>query len=223
VSRAVGQVSTLQATVGACVVLAFVAAIIVMSDWLLLPTERVPALESALRATPDAQPTPCPASGTSPLEVSSATLIDCPAEFDGRTVVFVGEVVGAVLRRGSHAWLQLNDDSYALAGGPLPTHRITAGGNAGLAVRVPAAVADGIEHVGGHRARGDVLHVTGVFEQTHPADAGGPAIEAREAHLVRRGEDVTHPVHRRRLAVAVVLQVCTGLVVLLTLQRARTR
>jgi hypothetical protein len=141
--------------------------------------------------------------------VTSEDLIECPDLYDGLRVAYEGEVVGAVMRRGTGAWLHVNDDPYGLALGPLPTHRLAVGGNAGMAVFVPVASAEGLR-TGSFNRRGTGLAITGTYFKNHPADAGSPAIDADGVDVVREAESVDHPVSLRRLVAA-------GLLILVTI------
>lgn len=100
-----------------------------------------------------------------PIPVTSSQLYDCPQQYDGARVHYRGEVVGAVLRRDGGAWVQLNDDIYSQAAGPLPAHRDYRGGNAGVGVFISSQMAASISAVGGPTMRGDVLDVDGVFHR----------------------------------------------------------
>lgn len=146
--------------------------------------------------------------------VGSAELYDCPAAWDGQPVRYVGEVVGAVLRRGDHAWVHLNDDVYAGARGPLPAHRDYQGGNAGIGIRVPAALAEEITWVGGSRVRGDVVEVRGTFLRVHPDSREPAVIVATTGAVVRTGGAFVDPVLPDRAIAAALLSVlAVGLVV----------
>lgn len=198
-SRRGDQLSVTAALVGLTAIVAVVAGIIALADALLATVQTLPPLPA-----PAFDPeSPCPVTGqaTEPLAVTSPQLIECPDSYDGLRVRFEGEVVGAVLRRGERAWLQLNDDLYALAG-PLPEHRTPLGANSGLAVSVPVATAIRVDAVGGHHARGDRVAVIGEFRATDPADGGGPTIHAAEARILEPGHGVVHPPATPRLAVA---------------------
>jgi hypothetical protein len=97
--------------------------------------------------------------------VTSSELYDCPQVWDGRMVRYRGEVVGAVLQRPGGAWVQLNDDVYAEALGPLPAHRDFRGGNSGIGVWLPPDVVARIRTVGDPKHQGDVLEVVGHFRR----------------------------------------------------------
>lgn len=166
-------------------------------------------------------PAPADLPAADPLaDVSAGELIDCPAIFDGRRVVYVGEVIDAVLPRGNRAWVQLNDDPYSGEAGPLPQSRTALGGNSGIAVSIPREAAQRVDHVGSYRAQGDVLRVMGRYHAADPADGGAPAIQADQVRIVRPGHDIAHRVSSTRVVAAIALSL-VALAVALMLRRTR--
>jgi hypothetical protein len=195
----VHPVAPLRVLVGAVVLLVALAAVAGLAEWLRPPA--APPAAPPVPADPRAERDCPPPVGAPPVRVSSSDLYDCPASFDGYTVVYEGEVIGAVLPRGEGAWLQLNDDAYAADPGPLPGHGGFAGGNSGVGVHVPRALADRIAWVGSHRARGDVIAVTGTFAQADPHSGEVAIIRADSGTVLRSGAAITHPpLADRRLA-----------------------
>jgi hypothetical protein len=206
VTRASGQVTALQATLGGCVLLLAAVAVVVALGHLVEREEQLPELGAPAQDEPD-DICPAPAGPTSdqPVVVTADELIECPASFDGAEVRYRGEAVRAVLRRGPRSWVQRNDDPYGLELGPLYDHRTTVGGNSGIPVSIPTSVADTIAYVGGPRHRGDIIEVTGVFYRADPRDGGGPAIEADAATITRVGRPVRRSVDNARLLTAAVI------------------
>lgn len=147
------------------------------------------------------------------VEVTANELYDCPETFDGQRVRYRGEVVGAVLQRDDGAWLQLNDDAYARGLGQLPAHREFRGGNAGVGVFVPPAVAERITIVGGPDAAGDVLTVEGVFHRVDADTVEVAIIRADEGEITTRGTPVSYPTLPARRNVAWALALLCAVVV----------
>ncbi|GGI08919.1 hypothetical protein [Egicoccus halophilus] len=121
--------------------------------------------------------------------VTSAMVTACPAAFDGRRVTYAGELVGDLLRRDGGAWVQVNDDDYALVTGPLGSHTERRGGNQGLAVWLPDDLPDGLV-AGRADRRGDVVLVTGVVHRQDPADGGGLSVRADRLEVLAPATDV---------------------------------
>lgn len=140
-------------------------------------------------------------------EVSSSQLYDCPETYDGATVRYTGEVIGAVLDRSGGAWVQLNDDIYGGVRGPLPAHRDYRGGNAGIGVFIPSDLAAQIEWIGGPSSRGDQLRITGTFERVDDASAEVAVIRATSGSVHERGSvfERQNLGNRRTLAIIVAM------------------
>lgn len=154
--------------------------------------------------------------------VSSSQITACPAALDGLEVTYVGEVVGDVLHRNGGAWVQINDDDYALITGPLVGHRELAGFNTGLAVWLEDLLANRIEAPGRPARRGDVVLVTGVVHQADPADGGGITLRAHTMETLANPVDVEPAVHVPQLVVAIVLSLLAGIGAFDAWQRRRS-
>jgi hypothetical protein len=202
VTRDTGQVTRRQALAGALLVALVASALVALFDQLVDRSEDLPPLDAPVQPISDGS---CPAPPRDRRTVvPSDHLIECPQVFDGAVLRYRGEVVRAVLHRGDHAWLQLNDDPYGLGLGPLPRHRTAVGGNSGIPVSIPADAAASITHVGDARHHGDILEVTGVFRRADPRDGGGPAIRADAVVVVQPGGPIDKPTHPARTVAAAV-------------------
>lgn len=137
--------------------------------------------------------------------VTSSEVLECPAAFDGQVVVYIGEVVGDVLRRRGGAWVLMNDDEYALETGPLRSHGQPRGYNSGMSVWLDGDLRDLVDVTGGPERRGDILVVRGVVHRADPDDGGGLTIRAFAAEVAVEGQSLSVPVHRAQVVVAVLL------------------
>ena len=165
-----------------------------------------------------AAPAICAASDVTP--VSSATLVEEQARWDGKRVRFTGEVIGSAMIRGDVAWLHINDDPYGLSE---PNQMVSLKGfNSGQAVLVPASFIDKIERFGSYDQRGDLLLVEGVFHAADSRYGGDMLIEADALTVLRPGQDLDHPVPSWKLGLVAGLLVTTGLAFLLLLRRRAT-
>ena len=148
-----------------------------------------------------------------PSAVNSNDLFDCPQAYDGRVVRYRGEVVGALLHRDIGVWAQLNDDVYAELLGQSPAHRELRGGNAGVGVLLPAALAAQVELIGGPHTHGDVLEITGTFNRVDPTGEVA-VIRADGGRLMSRGEPTPQPpLHDRRIVAWVAIVVAGAMVI----------
>lgn len=142
---------------------------------------------------------------TAGARVSSTQVYRCPSAFDGVAVTYVGEVVGDLLRRDGGAWVQVNDDPYALEVGPLIAHREQEGFNTGMSVWLPDGLHERLTGLGDSTRRGDVVLVTGQLLRDDPDDGGGITIRADELDLLAPSETVDAPLHLVQAVVAAVL------------------
>ncbi len=164
---------------------------------------------------------PVPPAELPPVEVTSGGLLDCPEHYDGRHVIFRGEVVGEPLGRGALRWIQVNDDAYSGEIGPLPSHRFYLGGNSGIGVRAPAEQVGRIRWLGGPTARGDRVEIRGVFRRYDPASTELAIIRADQVVVLAPGGPLERPVPGDRRIVAYVLTALAVAVVLVERRRAR--
>jgi len=93
-------------------------------------------------------------------EVTSNDLIDKAKEYDGREVVYTGEVIGDILAQGDHTWINVSDGSNAIG------------------IWVEAKDMQGIDTPGRYNMRGDTVRVTGVFHRACAQHGGDFDIHA---------------------------------------------
>lgn len=142
--------------------------------------------------------------------VSSTAVVECPDIFDGQPVVYVGEVVGDILRRDGGAWVLVNDDDYALEAGPAASSGRLFGQNSGLSVWLPDPMVDQLTRAGGPGVRGDVIQVAGTIRRVDPADGGGLTLRARSLRVVAEAQAADTPLHRGQLVLALGLVAIVG-------------
>jgi hypothetical protein len=134
--------------------------------------------------------TPAAAQQGEPLSVSE--LLNNAATVEG-SIVVVGELIGDYgFRSDGSMWTQLNGDNYAydpiLDGGRL------AGGNVGVAVRIPAEIALQLDRPGGYRVRGPLVRVAGQWEYHDPDRGGESYIDVATVDVLEPGRGlVEHP------------------------------
>lgn len=113
-----------------------------------------------------------PALGVAAGHISSAELIGNAKEYEGRQVIYRGEVIGEVMRRGDFAWVNLHD-----------------GGNA-IGIWVPFSLAKDIVYTGSYKAKGDIVEVTGIFNRACPEHGGDLDIHAQSFLKIEHGRPV---------------------------------
>ena len=114
---------------------------------------------------------------TSAVEAESGkTLVENSANFDGKTVVFRGEVIGVMIR-GDFAWVNVLDDEVAI----------------GIWVR--AEDARKISFVGDYKHIGDLVEVVGTFHMTCPEHGGDLDIHADKFIVLSVGRELDRPLN----------------------------
>lgn len=108
--------------------------------------------------------------------VSSTELIEHAKEYDGRAVVFEGEVIGEVMVRGGYAWVNVKDAPGAIG------------------VWISRDMAKDIKYAGAYNVRGDSVSVRGVFNRACIAHGGDLDIHCLELKKKTQGQVFDDPV-----------------------------
>ena len=132
---------------------------------------------------------------------NSNELIDHAKDYDQATVVYEGEVVGDVLKRGDFAWLNVFDGSNTIG------------------VYVTAEQAKQISFAGGYGAKGDTIRVEGVFHRACAEHGGDLDIHASSVVRISAGQRVTMPLSRLTTILSIALPVPAALLLLLVWKR----
>lgn len=109
------------------------------------------------------------AAACSAQQISSKDLVSRAKDFDNTAVVYRGEVVGDVMMRGAHAWINVNDGTHAIG------------------VWITAAMAGDISRTGNFKQTGDTVEVTGIFHRACCEHGGDLDIHAQQMRVVVPG------------------------------------
>lgn len=131
--------------------------------------------------------------------VSSGELVENASLYDGKTVVFRGEVIGDVMVRGDYAWINVNDDTYSSGS------RELSGYNSGQSIWCKAQDVEFIKITGDYRHVGDCIEVVGVFNRACAEHGGDMDIHAEEIRLIKRGSAIPRPVEFSRIWACLIL------------------
>jgi len=101
--------------------------------------------------------------------VSSTELIKNSRLYDGKVVVYTGEVIGDVMARGEYAWINVNDGADAIG------------------VWTPLSLSSQIMNRGSYKSLGDWVEVTGVFHRSCGQHGGDLDIHAQFLRKVSAG------------------------------------
>ncbi len=151
--------------------------------------------------------------------VSSTELMERCRFYDGKMVTYRGEVIGDVMIRGEHTWINLNDDPYGTRRGR--GSKGLAGYNRGQSIWCKANDVKDITYTGDYRHSGDIVEVTGIFNRACPEHGGDMDIHAIKVDLIKSGHRVSHPFNIRRALIALVLLMISG--GLFTINRLKVR
>lgn len=105
---------------------------------------------------------------------SSTELIKDAKLYDGKIVVYTGEVIGELMRRGDYAWLNINDGRNAIG------------------IWTPSSLMREIAFVGSYKSIGDTIEVTGVFHRACIQHGGDLDIHAQAIRKISAGRPVQH-------------------------------
>lgn len=108
--------------------------------------------------------------------VSSTDLIERARELDGQEVIYQGEAVGEVMRRGDFAWVNVHDGKNAIG------------------VWISKELAGAIEYTGSFKVKGDFLEVGGKFNRACRIHGGDLDIHAVKLVRIRPGRPTSDPV-----------------------------
>lgn len=156
-----------------------------------------------------------PASPSAAEEVSVTEIVEMAAELAGDEVTVEGELIGDYgFRDDGSMWTQLNGDSYVDR--PLREGGLPAGANIGIAVRMPAELARGLDPPGGYRYRGPVIRVTGVWKY-HDLDRPGESyLEVQSLTVTGSGRQLDEDVNWITVAFGALLLIGAGTLALLS-------
>jgi len=106
---------------------------------------------------------------------------------DGKKVTYRGEVVTAVMKRGLHSWVNIND------------------GNNAIGVWAESPLLEPVRFFGDYKHTGDILEVEGVFHRACPMHGGELDIHADKVVVVKSGFAREERVDARRIYITVLL------------------
>lgn len=135
--------------------------------------------------------------------VPSTELINNAKQYDGKTVIYEGEVIGDIMKRGDFAWLNVNDGKNAV----------------GIWVR--ASLIKDISYAGSYKATGDRVEVTGVFNRACVEHGGDLDIHAGTLRKTASGRIIQGHLSGRKKELALLLLGLLVLTWILTLLRRK--
>ena len=104
--------------------------------------------------------------------LSSTELVNKAREYDGKSVVYAGEVVGDVMARGDFVWANVNDGENAIG------------------IWLNKELTGEIRLAGSYHAKGDRLEITGIFHRDCIQHGGDVDIHAQNIRKISSGRSV---------------------------------
>lgn len=120
-------------------------------------------------------------------EVTSSELINKASEYDGKQVIYCGEVIGDIMKRGDYAWINVSDGSNAIG------------------VYLPANQISQIRFTGDYKHKGDIIKVRGTFYRACAQHGGDLDIHADGITVLQEGFRIEHAISKKRVLATVVL------------------
>jgi hypothetical protein len=108
--------------------------------------------------------------------IPSADLIEHAKDYDGKTVVYEGEVIGDIMNRGNFVWLNVNDGANAVG------------------IWSAKQICQEVTSAGNHKNKGDRIKVTGLFRRSCPEHGGDLDIHAESIRMVSAGKPLQEAV-----------------------------
>ncbi|MCK9572813.1 MAG: DNA-binding protein [Candidatus Omnitrophica bacterium] len=118
--------------------------------------------------------------------VSSAELIASAKQYDGKEIVYRGEVIGDVMIRGKFAWINVNDTKNAIG------------------VWLTADLAKEVSYAGSYKTKGDIVEVKGKFNRACLEHGGDLDIHANSLQIIEKGKNVAEVISPRKITTAIV-------------------
>jgi len=135
--------------------------------------------------------------------ISSTELINHAKEYDGKIVVYEGEVIGDIMVRQDNAWVNVNDTDNAIG------------------IWMNAALIKDIVYTGSYKSTGDIVEIIGVFHRACPEHGGDLDIHAQSLRKISSGKLFKEKLNLGKRNYALVLFAMLGLIWILTLLKRK--
>ncbi len=119
--------------------------------------------------------------------VSSKELIENAKAIDYKIVTYRGELITAIMGRGEHSWINLNDGDNAIG------------------VWCKSAAVKPVKFIGDYKNRGDTLEVEGVFHRACSEHGGELDIHADRVRIVKAGYIMEERIKPKRVNASMAL------------------
>jgi len=135
--------------------------------------------------------------------ISSTELINNAKQYDGKTVVYEGEVIGDIMRRGDYAWINIYDGKNAIG------------------IWINTSLIKDIAYVGSYKSRGDAVEITGIFHRVCVQHGGDLDIHAQAIRKTISGRPIQERLNTSKRNLVIVLLGVLSLVWILSLLKRK--
>ena len=128
--------------------------------------------------------------------IFSTALIKNAKQYDGKIVVYAGEVIGDIMVRGEFAWINVNDNKNAIG------------------IWAAKELTKTISNTGSYKSKGDEIEITGIFHRTCVEHGGDLDIHAQTIRKIGSGgvtEEIIS-VRKRNLVFLLLGLLCLALI-----------
>lgn len=122
-------------------------------------------------------------------EISSAELIKNAQAYDGKMVVYKGEIIGDVMRRGNYAWVNVLDGENDNA----------------IGIWTPNVLIKDIGYTGSYKSIGDEVEISGIFHRACLEHGGDLDIHAQTITKTAAGRLVADRLNSGKRNYAIIL------------------
>ncbi len=96
-------------------------------------------------------------------------------KYDGKEVIYKGEVIGDIMIRRDCAWINVRDETGAIG------------------IFCPKELVNEIKYAGSYRFTGDIVSVRGTFQRSCPEHGGDTDIDGERINIIQNGKTISHP------------------------------
>ncbi len=128
--------------------------------------------------------------------VNSVDLITQEKKYDKSNILFEGEVIGDIMKRGDFAWINVNDGQNAIG------------------IWLKKSLTDSIKFTGDFKHIGDRIKVIGVFSKNCPEHGGDLDIHGESLVVINPGKEKQQEIDVEKLKVVKSLTITLIIVVM---------
>ncbi len=119
--------------------------------------------------------------------ISAEELLKEAEKYDGKEVIYKGEVIGDIMIRQDSAWINVRDETGAIG------------------IFCPKELVNEIKHAGSYKFTGDIVSVRGTFHHSCPEHGGDTDIHAERINIIQKGKTISHPLEPNKVKASIIL------------------